>query len=279
MKIKTNYLKITRMLLAISILCIVFLVTKGCKEVDSFKDKEEIGNEQALSPMTRSGVELSWNYPVKPGMATWYSLQTEDERIAVLQVPEHILATISSEEVVGLCIELPAFFLFTAFNTPQEGFDTMLERYNILRYILTRNDLGSSLIAAYKDASLSGFRTLPYSDEFWSIKLLYFELLLSQKEILRFMTPDEKLELITEARLKFLEKTNNEKFSSLPGLLFSLKIMASILNIEEYEEFIASPKKEAITKFINTGWWFEEVPPIDEIYRITDNYINAKSLQ
>ena len=248
-------------------------MAKGCKNSDPFKG---IGNEHSLKSLTRSG-ELSWDYPVKPGMESWYSLQTEDERIAVLQVPENILATLSPEEVVGLCIELPTFFLFTAWNTPQDGFDVMLERYNILRHILSRNDVGSSLIAAYKDASMSGFRTLLYSDEFWSIKLLYLELLLSQKRILQTMTPEDKLELIMEAKSKFLEKISNENFSSLPGLFFSLKIMATILDVEEYPELMASPEKEAITQFINIGWWFEDILPLDEIYRITDNYINEKN--
>jgi len=270
---KNIFFKLIKILFSIAILSIVFFMAKGCKNSDPFKD---IGNEHSLKPLTRSG-ELSWDYPVKPGMESWYSLQTEDERIAVLQVPENILATLSPEEVVGLCIELPTFFLFTAWNTPQDGFDVMLERYNILRHILSRNDVGSSLIAAYKDASMSGFRTLLYSDEFWSIKLLYLELLLSQKRILQTMTPEDKLELIMEAKSKFLEKISNENFSSLPGLFFSLKIMATILDVEEYPELMASPKKEAITQFINTGWWFEDILPLDEIYRITDNYINEKN--
>ena len=252
------------------ILALVFI--DSCAEIG--KNEIIISNDTQIS--TRSS-GISWDYPIKPGMAEWNSLATEDERIAALQVPESVLASLSSEEVVGLCIELPAFFLFTAWNTPQDGFDIMLERYNILRHLLSRKDAGGSLIAVYKDADLSGFRALPYSNEFWSIKLLYFELLLSQKEILQSMTPEEKLELILEARSKFLEKIRNENFSSLPGLLFSFKIMASVLDVEKYPELMASPQKEKITQFINTGWWFEDIPPIDEIYRITDNYINEKS--
>ena len=221
--------------------------------------------------------EKVWDYPVKPGMEEWNRLEREQERIDALQVPESVLVSLSSEETVRLCIELPVFFIFTAWNTPQEGFNIMLERYNILRHILSRENVGSSLIAAYKDADLSGFKTLPYSNEFWSIKLLYFELLLSQKEILQSMTPEEKLELITEARSKFLGKISDEKFSSLPGLLFSLKIMASILDVDNYSELMASSQREKIIQFINTGWWFEDISPIDEIFKITDNYINAKN--
>jgi len=241
-----------------------------------------VPKEENIKPST-DGAQIStrssagWDYPVKPGMESWNSLETEQERIAVLQVPEGILAALSPEEVVGLFIELPAFFLFAAFNTPQDGFDVMLSRYNVLQYLFSRNDIGGSLIAAYKDAGMDGFKTLPYSNDFWSIKLLYFELLLSQKEILQSMTSDEKMELITEARSKFVEKISNEIFSSLPGLFFSFKLMASILDVERYPELMASPNKGKITQLINTGWWFEDVPPIDEIYRITDNYINEKN--
>ena len=99
------------------------------------------------------------------------------------------------------------------------------------------------------------------------------------EEILQSLTFEQKLELITEARLMFLEKINNEDFKNLPEFLFSVRIMASILDVEEYEEFITSPNKEVITRFINTGWWFDGIPTIDEVFRITDNYINAKNLR
>jgi hypothetical protein len=203
-------------------------------------------------------------------------LKTEDERIAAVQVPEAVLANLSPDDAVRLCITFPPFGLFTAWNTPQEGFDIMLSRYNILRHILERKDAGGSLITAYKDAGMSGFKTLPYSNEFWSLKLFYIELLLSQEEILQAMTPDEKLELMTEARTKYFDKFNNENFASLPELLFSLKIMASILYVEEYPELMGSANRETIIEFINSGWLFDKAVPIEEIGKMTDDYINSK---
>ena len=137
-------------------------------------------------------------------------------------------------------------------------------------------DVGGSLIAAYKDASMEGFKTLPYSSECWSLKLFYLELILSQKEILRFMTPDEKMELITEAKKKYFEKLNNENFSSAPEMFFSLRIMVSILDVEEFPELIASPNREAINDFINSGWFIDKELPIGEIGRMIDNYINPQ---
>jgi hypothetical protein len=55
--------------------------------------------------------------------------------------------------------------------------------------------------------------------------------------------------------------------------------MASILVVEEYTELLASLNIEAINQFVETGSVFDGVPPIDEIFKITDNYINAKKLQ
>ena len=45
-------------------------------------------SESVLQAQT-SG-DVIWNYPVVPGMEAWNVLQTEDERIAALQVPEEI---------------------------------------------------------------------------------------------------------------------------------------------------------------------------------------------
>ena len=232
-----------------------------------------------FSNIVNAQQSVSWNYPVKPGMDEWNNLETEQQRIAVLQVPEEVLEKSSPEEVVGLCITLPSFFIFYAFDTPQDGYDILFSRYNIFSHMLSRKDVGSSLIAAYKDADLSGFRTLPYSNEFWTVKLYYLELLLSQKQILQSLTPNEKFELIKEARKKFVEKLTNESFSYLIDLLFSVRIMASILYVEQYPEFMVSLKNEAIIPFIETGSVFEDVPPIDEIFRITDNYINDNNSQ
>jgi len=218
-----------------------------------------------------------WDYPVKPGMEEWNALRTENERIASLQVPEEVLANLSLGDAVRLFITFPSFGHFTAWDTPQEGFAVMLSRYNIIRHLVSRNDAGGRLIAAYKDASLSGFRTLPYSNEFWPLKLFYIELLLSQKEILRTMTPVEKLELITEARSKYFEKIGNENFASLPELLFSFRIMASILYVEEYPELMSSPNRETIVEFINSGWLSDKGLPMAEIGRMIDNYVNSKN--
>jgi len=228
-----------------------------------------------LAPLFAMAQEKKlWDFPVRPGMEEWNLLRTEQERVAAIQIPEDILAKLTPEELIHLCLTFPSFGLFTAFNTPQEGFSVMTNRYNIFQHLLSRNDVGAPLIQAYKDAGMTGFRTLPYSNEFWNLKLYYIELLLSQREILLSLTSEEKLELITEARLKFDEKINDENFLSYPGILFSVRIMAGTLSIE-HSEFTTLQSRQTTARFIETGV-LDDTTVVDEIISITDSHINAK---
>jgi len=262
MKQKTNVLTFIILLLGI-------MLHTSCKEVENIG----IFSDDAQLSTRSNGVTAVWDYPLKPGMEKWSLLKTEWERIFAVQVPEDILGQLSAEDAVYLCITFPRFGYFGAFNTPQEGFSIMLSEFNIFRHLLSRNDVGRELIKAYKDAGMAGFKTLPYSNEFWPIKLYYLELILSQREILQSLTLEEKRELLFEARRKCSEKVVTEGFASLLGVLFSVRIMASILDMEAHPEFLASSNRDATTQLIQTGRVSGTVPPIDEIIKITDKYL------
>ena len=116
---------------------------------------------------------------------------------------------------------------------------------------------------------------MPYSNDFWSIKLYYIELVLSQKEIIQSLLPEEKLELLLETKVKFYEKVNDESFLSLPGLQSSVRIMAGILDLEEYPELNRSSKRQMITRLILTGV-LDDASMIDEILIMSNNFITNK---
>ena len=220
--------------------------------------------------------KVSWDYPTKPGTEEWNLLKTEQESFAAVQVPEEVLEKMSSEEIVHLCVNFPRFGYFGAFVTPQQdGFSVMIDKYNIFERLFSKKGVGKSLIVAYKDAGMKGFKTLPYANEFWTIKLHYLELLLTQNAILQSMSPEERFELLVESRKKFSEKIYDEAFSSLSGLLCSVRIMATLLDIEEYQELKLSSKRQITSQFIQTGM-LVDVSTIDEIIGIADNYIKTK---
>jgi len=251
---------------------LLFFLFAGCRN-DKFAPEKV--NTEKQSERTKSAFEQesnkTWDYSVKLGMGKWNQLKTEEERIAALQVPDEVLAKLTSEEIVDLCISFPLFGYYTAFNTPQTGFSIMHSRFNIFEHLMNRSDVGKHLIDAYKDADMKGFRTLPFSNEFWTIKLHYLELVLSQTDVLRKLTPEEILELIQEARKKFSEKTVDPAFSSLYGILFPVRMMANILDMEG----LIDNNMRTANKSLQTGF-LEDVSLLDEIIDMTDVYINSK---
>ena len=265
MKQKTNLLTFIILLLSI-------ILHTSCKEIEN---SDTISDDTQLA--TRSSGNAVWDYPIKPGMEEWNKLRTEPDRVAALQVPEHILSRLSAEDAVHLCITFPLFEYHIYFRSSQgDGFSVMLNRFNIFRHLLARNDVGTGLLAAYKDAGMTGYKTLPYSREFWVIKLDYLELVLAQKEILQSLTSEEKKELLFEARKKLSEKIVDEAFSSVPGIQPSLRIMVSVLDMEQYPGLTSFSNRQAIERFIQTGM-LDDVSLIDKIVKITDNNLKVKN--
>jgi|GEM_PF-1378855 len=261
--------------MVISIFLLVMI--GGCEEEAKLKvPEEEQSSEQA---QTRLAKERAWDYRVKPGTEEWGLLKNEEERIAAVQIPEDVLIRSSAEEIVDLLVDFPLFGYFTAFNTPQEGFLIMLSRFNIFQHLLSRKDIGKDLIAVYKDAGMSGFEKMLYSNEFWTIKLKYLELILSQDEIIESLTEEEKLELIIEARNKLEKKGQHESFRSLPSFQSSTLIMAQILKIGKYDDFETYSNKQEMDKFIETGLIEDAMLLINDVVRLTDNFIKNANNQ
>jgi len=122
---------------------------------------------------------------------------------------------------------------------------------------------------------MTGFKKLPYSNDFWTIKLGYIELLLTQPKVLNSLTSEEKDNLLLEARKKCSEKLLHDDYSNY-GVHFPVRIMASILDMEDYPELITSSNRLSAKKFIENGI-YDDVSLFDEIINITDNYINSKN--
>jgi len=212
-------------------------------------DDSDIPDEPELSIVIDSLYAASWTYP-----EDWNMLPV-DER----HVPEEILELITAKKLVELCLDLPEFGFLA--KTSQSNFDFFAPRFNVIQHLLLSKEAGKYLIVVYKDAGMEGFRTLPYSNRFWPIKLMYIEVLLAQKEILQKLTPEERLELLLEARNKF-----NEKIGIYSSGDFNIFIMSRILAMEiEIEEY---------TEYIEKGYGYS--PSIDEIDIMIDNYINKK---
>src|SRR4051812_33737550 len=88
----------------------------------------------------------AFKFPITPGMPEWRQLNSHAEMVAKSQVPEHKLRAMSTDGLINTVLSYPLLGDMLAFNSIQEGFDTVARNFNGLHALLERPDAGESLL-------------------------------------------------------------------------------------------------------------------------------------
>ena len=217
-----------------------------------------------------------WSYPVRPGTEVWNNLKTEKERIEAMQIPVDILNKMSTDDIIYACINFPLFGYYSAFNSPQEGFNIMFMKFNIFSKLCEKKDLVKKLIPIYKNAGLDGWidKKNSLDNKYWTLKFSYLEYFLGQNEILVNMTEEEKIELTNLAIIKYEEKKLNESYNSISGISSSLFLLTKIMNTNEKMKH--SLLQIDCSEIIRTGL-ITRLEDINKILNYANNFIKILS--
>ncbi len=171
-----------------------------------------------LFSITILGQQLDngYNFPLKPGMPEWKNLQTHDEMLAALQIPQAILTNMTTKELVITCLNYPLFSDVWAFNSFKTGIETALRNFNGFQELLARKNAGKELINQYTKIKLEEYdnkKTFIEKGDFklWVCKI---EALLTQDQILDNIEKLDKELLLNESI------NNGEKFKKSPEYSF-----------------------------------------------------------
>lgn len=195
-----------------------------------------------------------YDFPLKPGMEDWGNLKTEKERFAVLQIPEERLSSMSTHDLMITCLNYPRMGLFMAFNSSQYGMDLIIRNFNGLRELLNRDDAPMELLSLYRQMyqSEDGLKNWGVDQSFWSIRRCYFELLLSQDDIIDKMSESDRAVLADAAREKLFYKMDNQSVYSGFDYTLTLKILNRTLKgVDRVENDNAS---ELLSSIASTGF-------------------------
>ena len=96
----------------------------------------------------------SWDYPIKPGTEAWQALSTHEDMLKACQIPAEILKTVSTEELIELCLAYPLLGDIFAYNGIQEGISKVSARFNGLQELFKRKDNASLLFEKMKKQEL-----------------------------------------------------------------------------------------------------------------------------
>lgn len=121
----------------------------------------------------------AYQYPIVPGMPEWSEFNSLDEMIEVCQIPKDILSNMSTDALIESVINYPLAVNMFAFDSPQNGFDSVDSYFNGLQELRNRPDAIQKMNIYTKSIS-----TLKDSDQLDSvIASVIFENLKFQNKI------------------------------------------------------------------------------------------------
>lgn len=217
-----------------------------------------------------------YDFPIKPGTGEWKSLLTEKERFEAMQIPENLLKSMSTYDLIMTCMNYPAMGYFTAFNNPQSGMDVIIRNFNGLQELMNRGEAPTALLSIYKqmDTKTMKIQNQAIDQTFWSIKRCYFEFLLTQNDIIDKMNSEDQYSLMEEAREKINCKFDYQEEYSTVDYIPTLLIMSKVLS-RSTSKNSRTTNNEIVDQFIATGSLVSPSTAIT-VLELSDNYLNSK---
>ncbi len=90
--------------------------------------------------------EGTYDYPVKPGTPEWEAFTSRDQMVAVSQIPEDILETISTDALLETLLHCPMVMDYIFYDELQKGFSHIATDINGFEELYIRDDLYKALI-------------------------------------------------------------------------------------------------------------------------------------
>lgn len=124
---------------------------------------------------------VTWDYPIKPGSEEWKGFQSSMEMVDACQIPDNILNSISTKELLNICLRYPMFLDIHFANNLQDGLDIIIPSFNGLAELLNRDDCPEVLMDKYYKETPCDVKLKKGNN---TLKLFYLELLISQEHII-----------------------------------------------------------------------------------------------
>lgn len=175
----------------------------GCKkdnEISTFKEIQ-FPDENALS----------WDYPVKPGSEKWKTFQSGMEMVQACQIPQNVISSLSTEELLLICLKFPLLFDIGAANFFSDGYAAYEKNFNGIREFYLRNDAAVVIFNYYKQIKLEDAKV--YSSIFFVFRISVVEYILSAPTVISKYSPEQRKEVSAELSSKLnLKKSQSGDF-------------------------------------------------------------------
>lgn len=183
-----------------------------------------------------------YEYPYIPGTQAWIDLDSYMNRLEACQIPNDILLSMTTPDLLETVLNYPFLVDVMAFNTYQAGFDNMRYKFNGLNELMSRPDMIETVIDAYQTASIDPYT---YSTPSAGIKeLTFLEIVLAQDEVIGSLNDEELSALNSIIDEKLSEKLD---YPEVYGIL-SLYTPFIVDGTFEASPFVLTPTEELCNK-------------------------------
>jgi hypothetical protein len=197
---------------------------------------------------------IPWSFKVKPGMAEWKNYKTNSERIAACQIPDNILVSLSTEDLLELCLQYPLRIDILAYDNILEGLDRYSRTFNGFQEFINRDDAADVLLKKYKKINPQKIEEQKLFKEkfYFMLRISMMELFITKTQLLSRLNQKEKKELLAEFCLKKSQKVVGNKLFRFTGIQTSDLAMVTLLESDKVD-LTKGMKMDIVQPYINSG--------------------------
>lgn len=160
----------------------------------------------------------NWDYPVTPGTQEWKNFTTHSQMVEACMIPDDVLKTISSEELIDLCLKYPLLMDIFAYNSLSDGFDSFYSSFNGIQELINRKNVVNYLLHSYEESLLQieSINNKSSKTKFDDImKVSFIEMMLGCNQLQTKLTSEEQNNVLAA-----LQSAYSTKYSCLKDLKY-----------------------------------------------------------
>lgn len=198
--------------------------------------------------------ETKWDFPVKPGTSSWKLLKNNAEMVKACQVPDEVLSTLNTQELLDVCLKYPLLTDIFAFNNIKDGFNKFENDFNGFRELLKRDDAHKELLSKYKSIDPEA---IPVNGTIlekgnYVLSLSFLELFVSHPLMIKKLETMGKKEIIKELLLKKEKKKYQPDWYQTTGIQTNYLAITSII-LSDSDKFKSELDMNKVSPYIYSG--------------------------
>lgn len=151
--------------------------------------------------------------------SNWAQYQTLEEMLDACQIPEEKLKSMSTDELIEVCMSHPLHALYFYYNNELDGADVVFSHFNGFVELNKRADAADKMLAFYDDINFNSQANLAHRKDFTSATYSGFVDLFMASKQLGALYDSEHLQKLEQISARVLEK----KLAQSPDDIYTIR--------------------------------------------------------